>query len=645
MAYEVTATRRRPKTFDELAGQEFVVTTLKSSIETGRIAHAYLFSGPRGCGKTSAARIMARSLNCEKGPAALPCGVCSNCQEISRGSSLDVIEIDGASNTSVNDVRQIKDEVLFPPNSGPYKIYIIDEVHMLSNSAFNALLKTIEEPPPYIVFIFATTELHKVPATIKSRCQQFAFRLIPIERIVEILAETCKEMNIQAEDEALFWIAKESTGSLRDAYTLFDQVASFSDGHIRSELIREKLGLVGLDKLNALAEACAENNTNEAFSIIDELLNAGVAIEQFVIDISGYYRSLLLLKNGVTRDSLLGYSPDRFSSLVLEKTDSIQIERALSLLLGLYRDIRYSVSPRFELETTVSKLAWINKWISPTELKTALDDVRQFIPQGSGANAPNTQKKNDSERSGGNGFPLAGAGETRTRPIQTNADNDEYSSHSFFINDDISDKDDALTEGFKRLMSAKEGTTSTEHDIEKNQPPPIKQFSNEDETPNPLPDPVWDNYRNEGNSVYKPQPGKDIDADKEDTGAEVESNHYQNSQESIVSISDIKKKMTAVFKKEQALLASGLEKSLNWIHDGNRLIIPVRDFLVAELLKKEITLIRDQFVSISNNPVIVEIIVQNDETNDNSGKNNENAVSPQIETVRQFFRGTIIKSN
>ncbi|MDR0374567.1 MAG: DNA polymerase III subunit gamma/tau, partial [Treponema sp.] len=244
MAYEVTATRKRPKTFDELAGQEFVAATLKSSLETGRIAHAYLFTGPRGCGKTSSARILARSLNCVKGPVA-PCGECVSCREIAEGRSLDVIEIDGASNTGVNDARQIIEEVLFPPNSSRYKIYIIDEVHMLSNSAFNALLKTIEEPPPYVVFIFATTELHKVPATIKSRCQQFAFRLIPIETIAGILKKTCEEMRIESEDEALFWIARESTGSLRDAYTLFDQVVSFSDGRISSAVIREKLGLVG----------------------------------------------------------------------------------------------------------------------------------------------------------------------------------------------------------------------------------------------------------------------------------------------------------------------------------------------------------------------------------------------------------------
>ncbi|MDR2553378.1 MAG: DNA polymerase III subunit gamma/tau [Treponema sp.] len=379
MAYEVTATRRRPKTLDELAGQEFVSSTLKNSLEQGSIAHAYLFSGPRGCGKTSAARILARSLNCERGPTPQPCGTCSACQEISRGASLDIIEIDGASNTSVNDVRQIKDEVLFPPNSGKYKVYIIDEVHMLSNSAFNALLKTIEEPPPYIIFIFATTELHKVPATIKSRCQQFAFRSIPLETIRRILGETCTEMNIQAEDEALFWIAREATGSMRDAYTLFDQAASFSGGNIRAALIREKLGLVGLEELNALAEACADNNTAAVLEIIDRILEGGIAVEQFVIDLAGYYRSILLLKAGITKEALLGYGADRFSSKVKDRLNLSQLEEGLSLLLGLYRDIRYSLSPRFELETAAAKLCWLDKWISPPELRASVEAVRAAL--------------------------------------------------------------------------------------------------------------------------------------------------------------------------------------------------------------------------------------------------------------------------
>ncbi|MDR1149823.1 MAG: DNA polymerase III subunit gamma/tau [Spirochaetaceae bacterium] len=379
MTFEVTATRRRPKTFDELAGQEFVSATLRKSIEAGKIAHAYLFSGPRGCGKTSAARILARSLNCEKGASVEPCGACSNCVEISKGSSLDVIEIDGASNTGVNDVRQIKDEVMFPPNSSRYKIYIIDEVHMLSNSAFNALLKTIEEPPPYIVFIFATTELHKVPATIKSRCQQFAFKLIPVETIKGLLGDACKELAIEAEDEALFWIARESTGSLRDAYTLFDQVASFSEGHIRAALIREKLGLVGLDNLNALAEACASGDTGGAFTLLDTVIENGVSVEQFIIDLAGFYRSLLLLKSGVTKESLLGYAPERFSAKVLEALSVQRLEQGVKLLLDTHRSIRCSVSPRFELETTVAELCALPKWVSQDDLRNAVESVRSIF--------------------------------------------------------------------------------------------------------------------------------------------------------------------------------------------------------------------------------------------------------------------------
>ena len=379
MSYEVTATRRRPKTFEELAGQEFVAATLRNSLETGHIAHAYLFSGPRGCGKTSAARILARALRCEKGPTANPCGVCPQCVEITRGASMDVLEIDGASNTGVNDVRQIKEEVLFPPSSGRYKVYIIDEVHMLSTNAFNALLKTIEEPPPNVVFIFATTELQKVPATIRSRCQQFNFRLVSVEAITGLLRDACREMGIQAEDEALFWIARESTGSCRDAYTLFDQVISFSGGHIRSELIREKLGIVGLDKLNEFAEACAAGDFTLALSLIDSLLSSGVAVETFVTGLAGYYHNLLLLKAGVTREAILGYPASGFSKTVLEKYDSVRLARAGELLYGLHRDIRYSVSPRFELETLASKFCWLDKWISPAELGAAVTEVRQTL--------------------------------------------------------------------------------------------------------------------------------------------------------------------------------------------------------------------------------------------------------------------------
>ncbi|MCL2878821.1 MAG: DNA polymerase III subunit gamma/tau [Treponema sp.] len=444
-AYEVTATKRRPKTFDELAGQEFVVSTLKNSLESGKIAHAYLFSGPRGCGKTSAARILARSLNCEKankaGYTGNPCGECDNCRAISQGASVDVLEIDGASNTGINDVKRIQEEILFPPQTGPYKVYIIDEVHMLSNSAFNALLKTIEEPPPYIIFIFATTELHKVPATIKSRCQQFNFRLIPIETIQEILKRVCAESGIKYEDGALFWIARESTGSLRDAYTLFDQVVSFSDGFIREDVIREKLGLVGIENLNILAEACAANNVQKAFAVVDEVTGSGIAIEQFIIDLAGYYRSLLLLKNGITRESLLGYRVNLFSEKVLGRYDNIRFEHALEILLDCYRNIRYSVSPRFELEAAVSKLTWLSEWAPPPELAAAIKSARTILTGQGISGTVISPDKNTPPRNAAESPAVAAAPATGT------------SSASAYPGKGTR----SLTDDFKRVIAARSG--------------------------------------------------------------------------------------------------------------------------------------------------------------------------------------------
>ncbi|MFH2115831.1 MAG: DNA polymerase III subunit gamma/tau [Spirochaetota bacterium] len=382
MPYEITATRKRPQTFEDLAGQDFVSATLRASIASGRIAHAYLFSGPRGCGKTSTARILAKSLNCEKGPSAEPCGVCDSCISIARGAAMDVIEIDGASNTSVENVRQIKDEVLFPPNSSKYKIYIIDEVHMLSNSAFNALLKTIEEPPPYIVFIFATTELHKVPATIKSRCQQFNFRLIPLDTIRERLVSATVDLGISAEPDALLWIAREATGSLRDAYTLFDQVASFSGGKITADGIRDKLGLVGTERLGALMELCVLGDRPAALGMLDTILAGGVSVEQFTADAVSYVRSLLLIACGIEREALLGAPRSAYPSSITSVLDAPRIERMLSGLFDLYRDMRYSVNPRFELELAVARLCAIRDYIPPAELSRTVVSLKAALSGG-----------------------------------------------------------------------------------------------------------------------------------------------------------------------------------------------------------------------------------------------------------------------
>ena len=379
MSYEVTAIRKRPHTFESLVGQEFVVSALTNSIVNGNFARAYLFSGPHGVGKTSVARILAAALNCEHGPTPHPCCQCSSCREIIAGNSLDVIEIDGASNTSVSDIRVIKDEILFPPNSSRFKIYIIDEVHMLSNSAFNALLKTIEEPPEHVVFIFATTEVHKVLPTIRSRCQQFHFRLIDTDVIKNLLKDRCLERTIRFEDDALLWIAKESAGSVRDAYMLFDQILTFSNGEITLQKIRENMGVIGFDRINDLAVLMADGKEKDVLETASEILSAGVSIEQLINDLAEYFRGILLIKTGIEKESLIGVRKDRYHAEAVGSFSVSGVENALSLLFSLYRDIRFSVNPRFELELVLSRLSRLKDFLTKTEILEELGILKQQL--------------------------------------------------------------------------------------------------------------------------------------------------------------------------------------------------------------------------------------------------------------------------
>ena len=379
MAYEVTATRKRPQSFSSLIGQEFVVSTLESAIKENRIAHAYLFSGPRGVGKTSSARLLAKALNCEIGPTSEPCGKCSSCRAIAAGESVDVIEIDGASNNGVDAVRAIKEEVLFPPQSSRYKIYIIDEVHMLSISAFNALLKTIEEPPEYIIFIFATTEIQKVPQTIRSRCQQFHFQLISQNDIVKCLESAAAEMKIEADEDALYWIAKEGAGSMRDSYTLFDQVASFSEGHITLRKIKEKLFLASVEDIAAILSLSFEERTEEALDILEKLFSSGTSETQIIKDMAEYVKSLLFYKAGIRRADVLSCTEEEIDRNLVELYSKEMLEAVLKALLDLYRDIRYSLSPKMEIELFVSRLSSIRYLTTKESLLSRLDQIRKSI--------------------------------------------------------------------------------------------------------------------------------------------------------------------------------------------------------------------------------------------------------------------------
>ena len=356
MDYQVSARKYRPGTFDDVIGQPHVVQTLVNSIATKRIAQAYLFSGTRGVGKTTVARILAKALNCEQGPTGTPCGTCSNCLEIAQGTSVDVMEIDGASNTSVDDVREIRENVKFAAFRGKYRVYIIDEVHMLSNSAFNALLKTLEEPPPHVVFIFATTEIHKIPATILSRCQHYNFRRIARTEIVERLRHVVDQDKIVIEERSLMALARASEGSMRDGLSLLDQAVAFGGKTIVHADLEALLGAVPQELVRAMIQAITAQESGTALRVLAQLLDQGHDLRAYCAEVVEYLRNMLVVSVVTVpkeREGLIEASTEDLAQMAADARSFSPelLQELLSIFTQAEDSLRFSAHPRFVLET------------------------------------------------------------------------------------------------------------------------------------------------------------------------------------------------------------------------------------------------------------------------------------------------------
>ncbi len=357
MAYIALYRKWRPGTFRDLVGQEHISKTLLHAIQANRIGHAYLFSGPRGTGKTSAAKILAKSLNCKNGPTTEPCGICESCKKIDAGSSMDVFEIDAASNRGIDEIRDIRETVKFAPASGRYKVYIIDEVHMLTTEAFNALLKTLEEPPSQVIFILATTEAHKVPATIQSRCQRYDFRRIAVEEIQARLQYVADEMKIGAEPEALMLIAIQADGGLRDALSILDQCASIEDGCVTAQRVRQILGLVGHQWIFRLAKAIFEGNMQEILEMLAGLLRDGKELRQVLVELSLHLRGLMIYQATGSMEQVGLYLESQ--EILDEQSKYWGQEELMQMIRRLHEamnELKWSVQPRITVEVALLSL-------------------------------------------------------------------------------------------------------------------------------------------------------------------------------------------------------------------------------------------------------------------------------------------------
>lgn len=390
MSYLVLARKWRPQTFKDLIGQDHVSQTLKNAIESGRVAHAFLFTGGRGMGKTSAARILAKALNCEQGPAPEPCNACSACEEITAGNSVDVFEIDGASNTSVDDIRDLRETVKYLPSRSRFKIFIIDEVHMLSTSAFNALLKTLEEPPPHVKFIFATTEAHKVPITILSRCQRFDFKRIPLPLIVARLRYILDQEQVAISDAALAMIARKGDGSMRDSLSTLDQVLAFCGERVGDEEVVSLLGVVDRRLLLAASRAVFDGDCREALDIVKRVDAFGSNMRHFCQELIDHFRSMTILK-AVGGSADLSHLPEGERAEIGELTASVtlsDLQRHLAILLKAEGDMAHSAFARLILEMALLKMATLPPVVPVNEILERLKAIEGQTGGASVASSP-----------------------------------------------------------------------------------------------------------------------------------------------------------------------------------------------------------------------------------------------------------------
>jgi DNA polymerase-3 subunit gamma/tau len=387
MSYLVLARKYRPQSFSDLVGQEHVSQTLTNAINSGRIHHAFLFTGARGVGKTSAARIFAKALNCEEGLSPHPCNRCASCLEIAAGQGLDVFEIDGASNTGVDDIRELRENIRYLPSRSRFKIFIIDEVHMLSINAFNALLKTLEEPPEHAKFIFATTEPHKIPVTILSRCQRFDFRKIPLASVTLRLREIAAEENIGISDRSLALVARRGEGSMRDALSTFDQVIAFCGGQVTDEAVQGLLGLVDRRLLFDAVEGILARDSRRVLDAVRRVDDLGHSFRQFCQELVEVFRALVLLKVVDEPEGLLDVAPDEIGLLhgLAEGCGAEDLQRIMTVLMRAEADLAGSSFPRLTLEMILVRLTYLPPARDVSALLRKIEDLERRLGRSGGS--------------------------------------------------------------------------------------------------------------------------------------------------------------------------------------------------------------------------------------------------------------------